>query len=87
MPGHRGAVVLFHGGHLRAGLPLSEAALVDAGYTVLTPSRPGHGQVGWDHAEQLSLLPRATTWASPSLSHLIWYGSGGRRPPSGPRTS
>jgi pimeloyl-ACP methyl ester carboxylesterase len=37
-------VVLFHGGHLRAGLPLGEDALVAAGYTVLVPSRPGYGR-------------------------------------------
>lgn len=36
------------------------------------------GQVRWDHAEQLSRnIPLSTTWASPSLSHLIWFGSGG----------
>jgi pimeloyl-ACP methyl ester carboxylesterase len=44
VPGTRGAVVVFHGGHMRAGLPLSERSLVDAGYTVLTPSRPGYGR-------------------------------------------
>lgn len=42
--GTRGAVVVFHGGHTRAGLPLGEAALVAAGHTVLTPSRPGYGR-------------------------------------------
>lgn len=45
VPGTRpGTVVMFHGGHMRAGLPLSEAALVAAGYTVLVPSRPGYGR-------------------------------------------
>ncbi|MGQ7295923.1 alpha/beta fold hydrolase [Quadrisphaera sp. KR29] len=44
VPGGRGTVVVLHGGHLRAGLPLGEAALVEAGYAVLTPSRPGYGR-------------------------------------------
>lgn len=36
------------------------------------------GQVRWDHAEQLGQeIARATAWTSPSLSHLIWFGSGG----------
>ena len=41
--GAGGTVVVFHGGHMRAGLPLGESALTAAGYTVLTPpgSRPG----------------------------------------------
>ena len=43
-PGTRGTVVVFHGGHLRAGLPLGESALQAAGYRVLTPSRPGYGR-------------------------------------------
>lgn len=42
--GHRGCVVVFHGGHMRAGLNLGEAALIAAGYTVLIPSRPGYGR-------------------------------------------
>jgi pimeloyl-ACP methyl ester carboxylesterase len=44
VPGGPEVVVLFHGGHLRAGLPLGEEALVAAGYTVLVPSRPGYGR-------------------------------------------
>jgi pimeloyl-ACP methyl ester carboxylesterase len=44
VPGGPDVVVLFHGGHLRAGLPLGEDALVAAGYTVLVPSRPGYGR-------------------------------------------
>ena len=44
VPGHRGCVVVFHGGHMRAGLSLGEAALIAAGYTVLIPSRPGYGR-------------------------------------------
>lgn len=43
-PGTRGTVVVFHGGHLRAGLPLGESAFRAAGYCVLTPSRPGYGR-------------------------------------------
>ncbi len=37
-------VVVFHGGHQRAGLPLGEEAFAEAGYTVLAPSRPGYGR-------------------------------------------
>jgi pimeloyl-ACP methyl ester carboxylesterase len=44
VPRTRGTVVVFHGGHMRAGLPLGEAALIAAGYTVLSPSRPGYGR-------------------------------------------
>jgi len=40
-----GAVVLvFHGGHVRAGLALGEDVFVAAGSTVLVPSRPGYGR-------------------------------------------
>src|SRR5262245_22679412 len=40
-----GAVVLvFHGGHVRAGLALGEDVFVGAGCTVLAPSRPGYGR-------------------------------------------
>lgn len=38
------AVVVFHGGHMRAGLPLGEDVFTDLGYTVLVPSRPGYGR-------------------------------------------
>jgi len=44
VPGTRGAVVVFHGGHMRAGLSLGETAFIAAGYTVVTPSRPGYGR-------------------------------------------
>jgi pimeloyl-ACP methyl ester carboxylesterase len=37
-------VLVFHGGHQRAGLPLGEEVFIDAGYTVLAPSRPGYGR-------------------------------------------
>jgi len=37
-------VVIFHGGHMRAGLALGEDTFVDAGYSVLVPSRPGYGR-------------------------------------------
>ena len=38
------AVVVFHGGHMRAGLALGEDVFADARYTVLAPSRPGYGR-------------------------------------------
>lgn len=43
---HRGpdTVAILHGGHVRAGLPLGEQVYVDAGYSVLVPSRPGYGR-------------------------------------------
>lgn len=39
-----GTVVIFHGGHMRAGLALGETIFTDLGYTVLVPSRPGYGR-------------------------------------------
>ncbi len=42
--GERGCVVVFHGGHMRAGLSLGEQAFIENGYTVLIPSRPGYGR-------------------------------------------
>jgi pimeloyl-ACP methyl ester carboxylesterase len=42
----RGAetILVFHGGHVRAGLPLGEEIFAEAGYTLLAPSRPGYGR-------------------------------------------
>ena len=42
----RGAavVVVFHGGHVRASLPLGEEAFAAADCTLLAPSRPGYGR-------------------------------------------
>ncbi|MCU7730274.1 alpha/beta hydrolase [Actinoplanes sp. KI2] len=37
-------VLLFHGGHMRAGLALGEQMFTDGGYTILAPSRPGYGR-------------------------------------------
>jgi pimeloyl-ACP methyl ester carboxylesterase len=37
-------VVVFHGGHMNAGLALGEDVFTDLGYTVLVPSRPGYGK-------------------------------------------
>lgn len=37
-------VVVFHGGHMRAGLALGEEVYAGAGCTVLAPSRPGYGR-------------------------------------------
>lgn len=40
----RDAVVMFHGGHMRAELSLGESTFADRGWTVLAPSRPGYGK-------------------------------------------
>jgi hypothetical protein len=48
-------VILFHGGHMRAGLALGEEVFADADCTVLAPSRPGYGRT-----------PRLTTWIPPA---------------------
>jgi pimeloyl-ACP methyl ester carboxylesterase len=42
----RGAqtVLICHGGHLRAAIPLGESAYEQQGWSVLTPSRPGYGR-------------------------------------------
>lgn len=37
-------IVVFHGGHMRAGLALGEEVFTSAGFTVLAPSRPGYGR-------------------------------------------
>src|SRR5215831_12055875 len=37
-------VLVFHGGHTRAGLALGEEVFAEAGSTVLAPSRPGYGR-------------------------------------------
>jgi pimeloyl-ACP methyl ester carboxylesterase len=37
-------VVVFHGGHVRAGLAVGEDGFAEAGYTILAPSRPGYGR-------------------------------------------
>ncbi|MFJ8533563.1 alpha/beta fold hydrolase [Streptomyces sp. NPDC093591] len=37
-------VVLFHGGHMRAGLSLGEEVYAEADCSVLVPSRPGYGR-------------------------------------------
>jgi pimeloyl-ACP methyl ester carboxylesterase len=37
-------VVIFHGGHVRAGLALGEEVFAAAGSTLLAPSRPGYGR-------------------------------------------
>lgn len=43
----------------------------------LVVASPHDGQVRWEHAEHLAhSIPHATLWRSPSLSHLIWFGSG-----------
>ncbi|MER6944244.1 hypothetical protein ABT294_09495 [Nonomuraea sp. NPDC000554] len=38
------AIIIFHGGHMRAGLALGKEVFSAAGYTVLVPSRPGYGK-------------------------------------------
>lgn len=44
------AIVAFHGGHMRAGLPLGEDVFADLGYTILAPTRPGYGRTPLDTA-------------------------------------
>ncbi|NUW33152.1 alpha/beta hydrolase [Nonomuraea sp. SMC257] len=39
-----GTVLVFHGGHMRAGLALGEEVYADAGFRVLALSRPGYGR-------------------------------------------
>ena len=43
-PGHGPVILIFHGGHMRAGLALGEDVFAEAGYAVLVPSRPGYGR-------------------------------------------
>jgi hypothetical protein len=44
-------VVIFHGGHVQAGLALGEEVVAEAGYTPLVPSRPGYGRTPLSLAE------------------------------------
>ena len=37
-------VLMMHGGHMRASLPLGEEAFAEAGFMILAPSRPGYGR-------------------------------------------
>lgn len=37
-------VLMLHGGHMRASLPLGEEVFAEAGCTILAPSRPGYGR-------------------------------------------
>lgn len=37
-------MLVFHGGHLRAGIALGEDVYTSNGYSVLVPSRPGYGR-------------------------------------------
>jgi pimeloyl-ACP methyl ester carboxylesterase len=43
-PRGEATVLVFHGGHMRAGLALGEEVFAEAGYTILAPSRPGYGR-------------------------------------------
>jgi pimeloyl-ACP methyl ester carboxylesterase len=43
-PHGKETVVVFHGGHLRAGLPLGEDVFAEGGYSILALSRPGYGR-------------------------------------------
>ncbi|QKG20168.1 alpha/beta fold hydrolase [Actinomadura verrucosospora] len=40
----RSVVLILHGGHMRASLPLGEELFAAAGCSVLAPSRPGYGR-------------------------------------------
>ncbi|MEV6981561.1 alpha/beta hydrolase [Sphaerisporangium sp. NPDC051017] len=42
--GGSATVLVFHGGHMRAGLAQGVEVFTDAGFTVLAPSRPGYGR-------------------------------------------
>ncbi|HEV7710946.1 MAG TPA: alpha/beta hydrolase [Asanoa sp.] len=57
-PGGAGVVLIFHGGHVRAGLALGEDAF---DRTVLAPSRPGYGRTPlsgsvWNYCDLVSAL-------------------------------
>ena len=79
------------GGGFRNDVRQPAAASLERQVTqpALVVASASDGQVRWKHAEQLGRsLPHATTWTSPSLSHLIWFGSGaGRHAPAAPRPS
>lgn len=58
--------------------PVDDALAQQVTQDALVVASRTDGQVSWRHAEQLiQAIPRATGWVSPSLSHLVWFGSGG----------
>jgi pimeloyl-ACP methyl ester carboxylesterase len=63
--------LMFHGGHMRAGLALGEEVFADAGYTILAPSRPGYGRTPLSSGPSVSAFTDITrslcvsNWGSP----------------------
>ena len=81
VPGRRGLVVILHGGHMRAGLPLGEEAMVAAGYSVLVPSRPGYGHTplstGPDPARFAAVISELSTHLGFADIHAVMGISAG----------
>lgn len=82
VPGRASTVVVFHGGHMRAGLPLGEDALLAAGYGVLSVSRPGYGRTplsaGPDPARFAELvLDLCTSLGIEEISSSLGVSAGG----------
>jgi pimeloyl-ACP methyl ester carboxylesterase len=65
-------VLIFHGGHMHAGLALGEDVFTSAGYSVLVPSRPGYGRT------PLS-IGRSASGFSDVIAQLCAYLGIGRR--------
>lgn len=64
-------VLMMHGGHMRASLPLGEEVFADAGYTVLAPSRPGYGRTPVTTGTSLEGFAHVVT----ELCHQLGIGS------------
>jgi hypothetical protein len=68
-------VVIFHGGHMRAGLALGEEVFAEAGCTLPVPSRPGYGRTPLSTGTSVSGFADATLALLEPLG--ITRGSGG----------
>jgi pimeloyl-ACP methyl ester carboxylesterase len=57
----RATVIVFHGGHMRAGLALGEDVFADTDCSVLVPSRPGYGRTPVSTGRSVTGFAEVTT--------------------------
>ncbi|WP_405149210.1 alpha/beta hydrolase [Sphaerisporangium sp. NBC_01403] len=63
-------VLVFHGGHMRAGLTLGEEVFTTSGHRVLIPSRPGYGRTPL----ATGITPAAFADVTADLCHTLGIG-------------
>lgn len=59
-------VAVFHGGYVRAGLPMGEDVFTAAGCTVLAPSRTGYGRTPLSTGTSVQVLPTPSGTCEPA---------------------